>query len=186
MSSLPNRTKTALLVVDVQNGVVEGAHNRDEVVGNIRRLVDEARSHDVPVIWVQHQSDDLQPETEKWQYVPELPRNADEPVVHKRYGDSFEATTLEGELAARGVGRLIVTGAQTDACVRSTLHGAFTRGYDTTLVSDAHTTEDLTQWGAPPVDAVIAHTNLYWSFQAAPDRTAAVVPAADVDFQPAS
>ena len=89
-----------------------------------------------------------------------------EPVVHKRYGDSFEDTTLEEELASRGVGRLIVTGAQTDACVRSTLHGAFTRGYDTTLVSDAHTTEDLTEWGAPPLEQVIAHTNLYWSWQA--------------------
>jgi isochorismate hydrolase len=105
-----------------------------------------------------------------------------EPVVHKRYGDSFEDTSLERELAARGVGRLIVAGAQTDACVRSTLHGAFTRGYDTTLVADAHTTEDLTEWGAPPVEQVIAHTNLYWSWQAAPDRTAAVVPAAAVDF----
>ena len=76
----------------------------------------------------------------------------------------------------------IVTGAQTDACVRSTLHGAFTRGYDTTLVADAHTTEDLTEWGAPPVEQVIAHTNLYWSWQTAPGRTAAVVPAAEVEL----
>ena len=52
-------------------------------------------------------------------------------------------------------------------------------------MSDGHTTEDLTRYGAPPVDAVIAHTNLYWSFQTAPDRTAAVVAAADVDFPPA-
>ena len=126
------------------------------------------------MIWVQHQSGELPEGSEQWQYVPELKMDDGEPVVHKRYGDSFEDTTLESELAARSVGRLIVTGAQTDACVRSTLHGAFTRGYDTTLVSDAHTTEDLTQWGAPPVDAVIAHTNLYWSFQTAPDRTAAV------------
>ena len=87
-------------------------------------------------------------------------------------------------MAQRGVGRLVVTGAQTDACIRSTLHGAFTRGYDTVLVSDAHTTEDLTEWGAPPPDQVIAHTNLYWSFQAAPGRTAAVVTSADVSFGP--
>src|SRR4051812_15446840 len=117
MPSLPDRPNTALLVVDVQNGVVDGAHNRDEVVGNIRRLVDEAREHEVPVIWVQHQSDELQPETEKWKYVPELEQAEGEPVVHKRYGDSFEATTLEVELADRNVGRVIVTGAQTDACI---------------------------------------------------------------------
>jgi hypothetical protein len=102
--------------------------------------------------------------------------------VPKRYGDSFEDTTLEAELAARGVGRLVVTGAQTDACIRATLHGAFTRGYDTVLVSDAHTTEDLTAWGAPAPDQVIAHTNLYWTYQTAPGRTAGTVETRDVDF----
>ena len=77
---------------------------------------------------------------------------------------------------------MIVTGAQTDACVRATLHGAFVRGYDTTLVADAHTTEDLSEYGLPPADKVIAHTNMYWKWQDAPDRVASVVDAADVDF----
>jgi nicotinamidase-related amidase len=81
------------------------------------------------------------------------------------------------------VGRLVVAGAQTDMCVRSTLHGALTRGYDALLVGDAHTTEDLTEWGAPPPAQVIAHTNLYWKFQSAPGRTAGTVPAAEVDFR---
>jgi hypothetical protein len=79
---------------------------------------------------------------------------------------------LDAVLAARGFARLIVSGAQTDACIRSTLHGALTRGYDTVLVSDAHTTEDHTEWGAPPPEQVIAHTNLYWTYQTAPGRTA--------------
>jgi nicotinamidase-related amidase len=182
MTSLPGRPNTAVIVIDVQNGVVEGAPRRDEVIANINDLVGRARAADVPVVWVQHQSEELPEGSEQWQYVPELQIRDGDPVVHKRYGDSFEDTTLEQELATRGVGRLIVAGAQTDACVRSTLHGAFTRGYDTTLVSDAHTTEDLTQWGAPPVEQVIAHTNLYWSWQSAPDRTAEVVPAASVDL----
>ena len=69
----------------------------------------------------------------------------------------------------------MVTGAETDECIRCTLHGAFTRGYDATLVSDAHTTEDQTAWGAPPPEQVIAHTNLYWNFQSAPGRTAGTV-----------
>ena len=81
-----------------------------------------------------------------------------------------------------GVGRLVVTGAQTDECIRSTIHGAFTRGYDVTLVGDAHTTEDLSEWGAPPPDKVIAHTNLYWQNHAAPGRTAAVAETKDVTF----
>jgi nicotinamidase-related amidase len=110
-----------------------------------------------------------------WRYVPELVRAESEPLVHKRYGDSFEDTDLEAVLADRKVGHLIVAGAQTDACIRSTLHGAIVRGYDATLVDDAHTTEDLTQWGAPEPDKVIAHTNLYWRYQTAPGRHAGTV-----------
>jgi nicotinamidase-related amidase len=182
MTTLENRPGTALLVIDVQNGVVAGAHERDAVVANIAALVGKARQEKVPVVWVQHSSDELPKGSETWQYVPELPRGDGEPLVEKLYGDSFEDTDLESVLAGLKVGRLVVTGAQTDACVRSTLHGAFTRGYDTFLVSDAHTTEDLTQWGAPSPDQVISHTNLYWSFQAAPGREAGTVKAEEVDF----
>jgi len=85
-------------------------------------------------------------------------------------------------LTDAGVGRLVVTGAQTDACIRSTIHGALVRGYDVTLVGDAHTTEDQSAWGAPPPDEVIAHTNLYWQHQTAPGRTAGVAQTKDVTF----
>jgi len=182
MTTLTDRPNTALLVIDVQNGVVNRSYRRDEVVATINRLVDRARSEGVAVVCIQHTSDEFVPSTPPWEYVPELVRADAEPLVHKRYGDSFEDTTLEEVLAELRVGRLVVTGAQTDACVRSTLHGAFTRGYDATLVADAHTTEDLTAYGAPPPAAVIAHTNLYWSFQDAPGRTAATVGSADVGF----
>ena len=130
MTTLNDRPNTALLVIDVQNGVVENAHNRDGVVANIGSLVDRARAEDVPVVWVQHNDDHLPRDSDRWQYVPELVHRDSEPVVHKSYGDSFEATDLEARLAERGVGRLIVAGAQTDACIRATLHGAFVRGYD--------------------------------------------------------
>ena len=116
MSTLENRPNTALLVIDVQNGVVEHGHERDTFVANVRRVVDTARRQDVPVVWVQH---------------------SDERLV---------------------------------------------RGYDATLVSDAHTTEDQSAWGAPPPDQVIAHTNLYWTYQKAPGRTAGTVETKDVDF----
>jgi nicotinamidase-related amidase len=182
MTTLPNRPNTALLVIDVQQGVVAGNHERDAVVANIASLVERARRDDVPVVWIQHSDDNVAHGSDEWQIVSELAPDDGEPVVQKHYGDSFEGTDLEAVLSDLGVGRLIVTGAQTDACVRSTLHGAFTRGYDTTLVGDAHTTEDLTAWGAPPPAQVISHTNLYWSFQAAPGRTAGTVPTAEVDF----
>ena len=182
MTTLPGRPNTALLVIDVQKGVVAGAPRRDEVIANIDSLIGAARAQDVPVIWVQHHDDNLVRGSEAWQYVEELVRLEDEPLVHKSYFDSFEDTGLEAVLAERGVGRIVVTGAQTDACIRSTLHGAFVRGYDVTLVGDAHTTEDLSEYGAPAPDLVVAHTNLYWSWQSAPGRQADTVEAAKVSF----
>jgi nicotinamidase-related amidase len=182
MTTLDNRPNTAVLVIDVQNGVVGGAYERDAVVANVGTVVEKAREAEVPVVWVRHQSDNLAQGSEEWNIVPELSPGQSEPHVEKRYPDSFEDTTLESVLGDLGVGRLVVVGAQTDECVRSTLHGALVRGYDATLVSDAHTTEDLSEWGAPSPDLVIAHTNLYWGNHEAPGRTAGTVEAKDVDF----
>jgi nicotinamidase-related amidase len=182
MTTLENRPNTAVLVVDVQNGVVAGTPARDKVVANVGNLVEKARGEGVPVVWVQHSDDGLPKGSDEWRIVPELSPDESEPLIEKNYGDSFEGTTLETVLSGLGVGRLIVAGAQSDACIRSTLHGAFARGYDATLVSDAHTTEDQTEWGAPPPEQVIAHTNLYWTYQSAPGRTAGTVETKDVDF----
>ncbi|MFF1633058.1 isochorismatase family protein [Leifsonia sp. NPDC058248] len=182
MTTLPDRPNTALLVLDVQNGVVAEAYERDAVVANVATLVESAREHDVPIVWVQHSDEELEKGSDAWQYVPELTRRDAEPLVHKRYADAFEDTDLEAALADAAVGRLIVAGAQTDECIRSTIHGAFVRGYDVTLIGDAHTTEDLSPWGAPPPDKVIAHTNLYWQNHAAPGRTAAVTTTTELTF----
>jgi nicotinamidase-related amidase len=183
MTTLDGRSNSALLVVDVQNDVVGQAHERDAVVANIASLVERARDEQIPVVWVQHHDEQLLAGTTGWRIVPELVPGDDEPLVEKHWGDSFEDTTLEGVLSALEVGRLVIVGAQTDACIRATLHGALVRGYDTLLVSDAHTTEDSSSSGAPPPAAVIAHTNLYWSYEAAPGRTAGTATTADVQLQ---
>ena len=182
MTTLENRPNTALLVIDVQNGVVGEAYERNTVVANVGSVVEKARTEEVPVVWVQHSSDNLAQGSEQWKIVPELSPDESEPLVQKRYPDSFEETTLESVLADLDVGRLVVVGAQTDECVRSTLHGALVRGYDATLVSDAHTTEDLTEYGLPTPEKVIAHTNMYWGGQSAPGRTAGTVTTAELDF----
>ena len=184
MTTLEGRPNTALLVIDVQNDVVAGRvgprrrhrpHQRPRRQGPRRARP----GHLGAALRRRHAGRD----SDGWQYVPELTRDESEPLVHKRYGDSFEDTDLEAVLAERQVGRVVVTGAQTDACIRSTLHGALVRGYDTTLVEDAHTTEDLRQWGVPvSPEQVIAHTNVSWSWSEAPGRTGDVVPTADIDF----
>lgn len=182
MTTLANRPNTALVVIDLQNEVVANAYRRSEVLSAVKMLIERARIAQVPVVWVQHADEDLTAGSEAWQIVAELAPMPGEAIVEKSYRDAFEGTDLEQVLSRLGVGKLIVTGAQTDMCVRSTLHGALARGYDATLVSDAHTTEDMTQRGAPPPDAVISHTNMYWSNQRAPGRLGGVIESKDVDF----
>lgn len=182
MTTMPDRPNSALLVVDVQNGVMETVVKRDTVVANINTLVDKARAAGVLVVWVHDSGGDRPPGSEKWMLLPELNFRDSDPVVDKKYGDAFEETNLEKLLAERGVGSLVVAGAQSDACIRSTLHGAFGRGYDVTLAGDAHTTEDLSEYGAPGPDKVIAHTNLYWKYHDGPGRKADTLETAEIAF----
>ena len=175
--------KTALLVIDVQRDVVANAFRRNEVVANIEHLVESARKAEVPIIWVQHSDDELVKGSEGWAYVDELHIADDELVVHKQFGDSFEGTNLDELLQELAIEQLIVCGAQTDACIRSTLHGAIARGYNAMLVSDAHTTDDCT-WATPPLSAeqVIAHTNFYWNWQRTPRAVGGTSLTAEVVF----
>jgi nicotinamidase-related amidase len=182
MTTLTDRPATALLVIDMQNGIVADAWRREQTITNIRAAVSRARDAGVPVVWIQHSAADLPTGSDPWQQVAELTRDDTEPVIHKQWGDSFEDTDLETVLAERGVGSLVITGASTEACVRCTLHGALTRGYDALLVSDAHTTTDMTSWGAPGPEQVVSFTNLYWQYTSAPGRTAGTVTTTDLDF----
>jgi isochorismate hydrolase len=187
MTTLVDRPNTALLIVDVQHGNTGEAHDREAVIARINTLLDHARRTDTPVVWVQHADEHLVEGSPQWQYADELTRDDSEPLVHKHFGDAFEETDLEDVLAERQVGRIVVTGASTDMCIRATLHGAMARGYDATLVGDAHTLEDPSKWGLPfNAEQVIAFTNSYWDEAAAPGRVGGTVAAADVDFTPSS
>ena len=76
-------THRALLVVDVQNGVVTQSYSRNDIVTNTGTRVDKARTAGVDIAWVQHNSRDLPRASESWQYAPELVRRDTEPLVQK-------------------------------------------------------------------------------------------------------
>jgi len=133
---------TALLVIDVQDAVVEDGFDSQGVVERIGRVVDAARAAGTPVIYIQHEDEWMTPGTEGWHIRPEVAPVVGEPLVAKRYPDAFAETELADTLSGLGVGHLIVTGAQSDGCIRATSHRALMEGYDVTLVSDAHTTSE--------------------------------------------
>jgi len=179
MTSIPGHDKSALLVIDVQNGVVTDAYKRDEIVSNINTAVIKARAAGVPVIWIQHSDEWMAIGSDDWKIVPELVPLDGEPLVGKLYRNSFEATNLENVLSKLGVGHLYITGAQTNNCVRFTSHGALDRGYDVTLIEDAHTTTDY-QWDSGPVKASALIDDLNASFKGMqlPGRVSKIAPVA--------
>ena len=183
MSAYPDRTKTALIVIDMQNGVVDFARNRNDVVERIANLVEQARSKNTDVIWVQHSEDDMPIDSEYWRIVPELKPDSNEHIIHKLWRSSFEETNLEDLLEELGVGHLIVTGAQTNYCVRHTIHAAIERGLDVTLIGDAHTTIDES-WNemAIPAEFMVAELNRSCMDYELPDSSVDVISASEIHF----
>lgn len=179
MSTFADRTRSALVVIDVQAAVMENAWQKDAVIGRISNLVSQARSAGIPVVWVQHSEPEMPIGSDGWQLVPELKPLGSELMVRKEYRSSFEGTDLEDVLAAHGVGKLIVCGAETNHCVRSTIHSALDRGYDVALVSDAHTTCDGHWLNDPSLDQrIVEEQNRYCSGYALPGRRCETAPAA--------
>src|SRR5689334_11367557 len=187
-----NDRTSALLVIDVQEGNTAEGYQRDEVIGRIRGLIDRAQEAGAPVIWVQHNQpgSPLERGSELWQIVEQVRPPEGEPVVEKQYLDSFVETDLRERLDKLGVTHLVLCGAATDACIRSTAARSMIEGYDTTLVSDAHTT-DIGPWPLPlpdgreiPIGAeqMIAYTNFFVADTAYPGVTTEVIPAGEVTF----
>jgi nicotinamidase-related amidase len=167
--------RTAVMVIDVQNAVVQNGWDRDGVIERIGKVIDAARETAVPVVYVQHEepgSGDLEPGAEGWHIHAGVAPLEHEPIVHKRYGDSFMATNLPDVLAGLGVGHLVITGAQSNACVRATTTRALQEGYDVTLVGDAHTTDSYELDGVEvPAESMIADLNALVRFASYPEAT---------------
>lgn len=171
---------TALLVVDVQNDVMAESVDSDAIVAKVRGLVEAARAASVPVIWVQHSDAGLARDSDGWRIVAQLTPGADEPIIHKTWGDAFVETDLVAVLSERGIGRIVLCGAQTDACIRSTFYGGIHRGFDVALVEDAHTTGDMREFGLAygPGEAIrVLNAQAAWTKQ--PDASGSTTTAAE-------
>ena len=183
MSTFTDRNNSALLVIDVQVGVMAEAFERDSKIANMAKAIDKARAEGVPVIWVQHSDEELVLESAEWEIVSELSPLPSEPKVRKTFRSSFVETNLEDVLSSLGVSHVFICGAETNNCVRHTSHTALERGYDLTLISDAHTTTGF-EWNGYIVDAarVIDEQNTNFMGYSLPGRTARAVPVTELSF----
>jgi nicotinamidase-related amidase len=143
MATIREGRRSVLLVVDVQVDVMRNAWDAPRVIGNVARAVERARAAGVPVVWVQHEDADMPQGSAGWQWVPELAPKEGDARIFKRYNSAFEDTPLEQELARLGATHIVLAGAATNWCIRATAYAALERGYDLTLVADAHTTQAI-------------------------------------------
>lgn len=187
MSKIRPGSRSVVLIVDVQVSVMANAWNASNVIGNIVRLVERAREQGVPVIWIQHEADDLPRGSPAWQLVPELVTAAGEQRIDKRFPSAFEETGLEDCLAEQGVAHIVLAGAQTNWCIRATAYAALERGYDLTLVKDAHTTEtiELGEGGRLEASGMVMDLNIAMKWLSYPGRRNGTAMTEELDFSPA-
>lgn len=184
MATVREGTQGVLLVVDVQVGVMKEAWEAQRIIGNVARVVERARTQSVPVIWVQHSGDELTPDTPEWQWVPQLVPAATETLIRKGFNSAFEQTALDAELEKLGATHIALAGAASGWCIRATAYGALDRGYDLTLVKDAHTTETLDFGNGRKIEAasVVDDLNVAMTWLTYPGRKNGTATAEQIDF----
>ena len=184
MATVRKGNKGVLLIVDVQVGVMSGAWEASRTIKNVSRAVERARAHGVPVIWVQHSDEELSYGSAEWQLPSDLVPVEEELRIHKQFNSAFEQTPLEQELADLGATHIVLAGAATNWCIRATAYGALERGYDLTLVKDAHTTGTMKSEDGTRIEAaiVIHDLNTVMAWVSYPGRTSGTATADEVDF----
>lgn len=184
MATVREGNSGVLLVVDVQVDVMGQAWNSERIIKNVSRAVERARADGVPVVWVQHSDEELPYGSPQWQWVPELVPAKGESLIHKKFNSSFEQTGLEDVLATLGTTHIVLAGAATNWCIRATAYGALDRGYDLTLIEDAHTTVTLELDDGTTIEAssMIDELNACMTWVSYPARTNGTAPAEAVDF----
>lgn len=184
MATVRTGNQSILLVVDFQVGVVATKWDVPRVAANIALAVERARAAGVPVIWVQHEDADMPRGSPDWQWHPALVPIDGELRVYKRYNSAFEETPLEAELARLGATHIVLAGAATNWCIRAAAYAALERGYDLTLVKDAHTTIGIDRDDGSVVEArgIVDDLNMVVTWLEYPGRTSQTARAAEVAF----
>lgn len=160
------RTDTALLIVDVQTGLVAGTnpvYQLDTLLENISTLITQARATGIPIIYIQDNDVD-EIGSPRWQIHPTIAPEEGDLVVRKPEADAFYGTALQREMEARGIAQLIIVGCKSEVCIDATCRRATNLGYNVTLVSDAHSTTDNAVLTAPQTIAYHNHIlEMVWS-----------------------
>jgi len=183
MTTRSNGGRSALLVVDVQVGVMSQLWDSTRTIGTVSQAVERARLQGIPIVWILHTAEHLPKGSDEWQLVPKLVPAEGEPILDKVYNSAFAETELQSELERLGITHILLCGAATNWCIRATAYGALDRGYDLTLISDAHTTADMEDEGGSsiPAKGIIEELNIVMEWVSYPDCRSTAAPLDKVD-----
>ncbi len=172
-------SRQAIVVIDMQRGLVLGAHRQDELVATVNGLIERGRAAGLPVVFVQHNHATFEPMmrgNKGWEIFAELDRQAEDPVVEKEACDAFYETSLDATLQELGAEELLIAGLQTEYCVDTACRTALSHGYDVVLVADAHSTGDSDM----PAGDIVRHHNAVLANMVHPSAKIRVLAAAEV------
>lgn len=175
--------RPALLIIDMQKGLLRQAHRLAETLTAIAGLRARAEAAGVPVIWLQQSSENLPQGSAGWEFVSAVAPGDGDTVIAKRSADPFIDTDLAERLGALGVTEVLVTGYATEFCVESAVRASLGRGYDVVLVADGHSTierEDTDEYISAA--SSIRHHNQIFGMIEYPGRGIRVLESSDVDF----
>ncbi|MBN8209664.1 cysteine hydrolase [Bacillus sp. NTK071] len=159
-------TKSALLIIDVQNGMFRrgsSVFNDAKLLYNLKKITASAKAERMPIFYIQHETigKQLDRHSAEWQLHPFFKVEKDDELIYKTTPDSFYRTALEEKLQEKQIQHLVISGIQTEVCVDTTCRSAFSKGFTTSLILDAHST-----WSTSTLTAkqVIQHHNhtLQW------------------------
>lgn len=183
MSRFPERDASALVVVDAQQGPAAALAGVTAVLDAIADLVARARLVGVPVVWLRRVDAELRPGEPGWQLCDLLASEPGELLIDHAWDDGFIATDLADALGGLSAGHLWLAGLGSETAVLQTYLGALYRGFDVTLIEDAHAAADVEFDGCElSASQVVALVNrIVWRDQA-PDVSGDLMACANVVF----
>jgi nicotinamidase-related amidase len=151
LNEISRTDKTALVVWDVQNALVERIFNKDEFLPRLNELVNAARANGIPIFFTK-----ITPLPERFESAPRIFQRRkrgltfspggleltvapgkDEIVIPKNTASIFVGTNFELMLRNAGITTLIFTGIATEMGIESSGRDALNRGFFTVIARDA-------------------------------------------------
>lgn len=178
----PPLSESALIIIDAQNTYRSGVmalSGIEAALDECARLLERARARGIPVIHIQHDSGpgslfDIR--SEIGAIADKVRPRAGEPVLVKRFPNSFVGTELDAVLKQHAVKNLVITGFMTHNCVNSTTRGAYNLGYASSVPANATATRALPDLAGGELPAALVQATVLSTLA---DVFAVVVPGGD-------